>query len=67
MKNHSDKWIIQNIQLDKSLNTDEVKITHPELLLPEEVAQVDLTFKPSLKRRDPLYLKGLFLSELWIG
>jgi len=67
MKNLSDKWIVQNITLNQSLNTDEVKISHPELLLPNEVAQIDLTFKPSLKRREPLYSKGLFESELWIG
>jgi hypothetical protein len=67
MKNHSEQWIIQNIEMDQSLNTDEIKITHPEILLPNEVAQVDLTFKPSINRRDPLFSKGLFTSELWIG
>ena len=67
MKNLSEKWIIQNIMLNQSLNTEEITISHPELLLPQEVAQIDLTFKPSIKRRDELFSKGLFESELWIG
>jgi hypothetical protein len=67
LKNHSEKWILQNITLNESFTTDEIKASYPELLLAGEVAKVDITIKPSINRREPMYSKGLFSSELWIG
>jgi len=67
IKNHSDKWLIQNIKLNESFETDEIKASYPELLLPDETAKVEITIKPSIRRREPMYAKGLFSSELWIG
>ena len=67
IKNHSEQWIIQNITLNESFTTKEIDAKYPELLLPGEVAKVDITIKPSISRREPMYSKGLFSSELWIG
>jgi hypothetical protein len=67
MKNHSPKWIISNIRLNEAFESNEMKVEHPELLLPGEVARVKLTFSPSLSRNEPMFTKGLFSSELWMG
>ncbi len=67
MRNASKKWYLQNIELSESFRTDEITIDHPELLLPEEVAKVELVFIPSIERDEPMYTKGLFQSDLWIG
>jgi len=65
LKNESDRWPIQNIKLNES--DKEVNVHFPEMLVPGEIAQVTIEFHPSLNRRDPLDIKHLFVSELWIG
>jgi len=65
IKNESDRWPIQEIKLNKS--DPDVKITFPELLAPSEASLVTIEFMPSLSRREPLDVKHLFQSELWIG
>ena len=67
IRNLNEKWIIQNIKLNETFETDEIKASYPELLLPDETAKVEITIKPSIRRREPMYAKGLFSSELWIG
>lgn len=65
LSNNSKQWPIQNIKINTS--DPEVRISHPELLMPGEAAPVKIEFSPSITRRKPLDISHLFTGELWIG
>lgn len=65
MKNMSKEWPLENII---SKNTDsQITINFKKRLEKNSVQKVDITWKPSLSRREVLDMEELFEAELVIG
>lgn len=65
IKNNSDRWPIMNIHLSQT--DPEMSVEFPQMLKPNGVKPVKITFRPSLGRREPLNISSLFAGELYIG
>jgi len=65
LKNNSTQWNIMNIQLNQT--DPELDVEFPQMLKPQSIKPVKLTFRPSITRREPLNIRQLFGGELWIG
>jgi hypothetical protein len=65
LKNNSTQWNIMNIQLNQT--DPELDMEFPQMLKPQSIKPVKLTFRPSITRREPLNIRQLFGGELWIG
>ncbi len=67
MGNMSDEWPIKEITVNKDKVDPQLTIDFAEELEPSEFSPVVITWTPSLDRRIPLDLTGIFEAELWIG
>ena len=67
MGNMSNEWPIKEITVHKDKVDPQISIDFAEELEPSEFSPIVITWKPSLERRKPLDLVGLFEAELWIG
>ena len=65
LKNNSPKWPMMNIALNET--DPEVTVDFPQMLKPNSIKPVKITFRPSMRRRIPLNIQHLFVGELWIG
>lgn len=65
LKNESKRWPMMNIQLNQT--DPEIDVEFPQMLKPESIKAVKITFRPSLGRREPLNITQLFAGELYIG
>lgn len=66
LANNSADWPISDIKLGEQKD-NELKITYPQFLGPNESREVLIEWSPSFNRRKPLTLTELFRGDLLIG